>query len=186
MRVNTNKAYITVKDNNDKPQIITTSPVLEPEKLVTPEETEITNRALKDSLTLHILHFPSTKRRWLEKYLEYGSKASAAAKTGVHRDTIYDWLGTDKEFALAVAEADKIILDRLEETQVRCAFDPKYFMDRAMQLRMRDAKYTQTLTHKGDRQHPIQIEKTIIVMSGEQGDQGQIVDGEVKEIEGGD
>ncbi len=65
----------------------------------------------------------SAKERALNKFMEIGTVKGACAAAGVPRRTWYNWMETDKSFAIRVVQASEQVSDELEEEAIRRAKD---------------------------------------------------------------
>jgi len=63
------------------------------------------------------------KHAFLQQYCRYGNIGYSAAQVGVHRNTIYDWLEHDEQFALAFRQAEAAAVEVLEQEAWRRAVE---------------------------------------------------------------
>lgn len=60
----------------------------------------------------------SKKAKALAKYVEFGTVAAACRAVGIGRTTWYYWRTHDKEFDIAVQEAEETVADDLEQAAI--------------------------------------------------------------------
>lgn len=61
------------------------------------------------------------RERFLEAYPEVGTITHAAALAGIHRQTVYDWIKNDSDFAADFDRAKEAGADKLEREAIRRA-----------------------------------------------------------------
>jgi hypothetical protein len=66
-----------------------------------------------------VLHVDPRKNAALEAYTECGTVAGAARAANVSRQTFYDWMEKDPEFAAAVADCRTALADDLEDEAIK-------------------------------------------------------------------
>lgn len=127
-----------------------------------------------------VQHKKARQRRFVSAFLETANVSRACKIAKIGRQTHYDWLSSDPEYAVAFREAEEHAADILEEEARRRAVEGveeptgwyqgspggyvRRYSDTLLIFLLKGArpeKYADRQVHSGDPERPIQQEMTI-------------------------